>query len=463
MARSLLSCGLVVLCSLFAGRARAQGEAAADPAAASQPSAEQEAQAAADEAAAAARAAVEAAKAAAEAATAEATAAAAHASDQARASEHDNDGDDDGDDDDADRAGGHRGKRHHSCKNHAPADVASFCSGQLCLQPKVRLRLRYDAIEQDPSVDFIGRNNGFGLSSGRLGLAGQYRDWLNFELLMDGGFVEQTDRNLVAGSTFAALKDAWVELKPWDFIQVRAGQFKTPFDEESMRSTSDLRFVDRSVGNRGIRSGEGYQTLGLSPPRNLGVMAGAEDFTLGPLGMQYLVAVVNGNGENQAFNDNSVPAVYGRLALSAFDAVSLGVGGTYNPRTVGALPNLYDEVDAGFTVDAHAAMFGAFADASFIWMNTQFPTTGAPDSQAMAATGEIGYRLWFGLGAGYRFGWYDPTSVFANDSVMEHTIGVRYDLPRLPLALVLDYTIALEQPGRELNNNRLGALIQLNI
>jgi len=486
MARSILFCSLVCLCSLVAGRTLAQGETATDPAAMSQPAAEQEAQAAAAEAAAAAKEAVEAARAAADAAAAEATAAAASAPAGAEAAEHaasnryDDDGDDDDDDDDNDRDVEHHGKKHGKCKggckkhggkqrghcrdrDGCQAETASFCSGELCLQPKVRLRLRYDAIEQDPSVDYIGRNNGFGLSSGRLGLSGQYGDWLGFTMLMDGGFVNQTDRNLVAGSTFAALKDAWVQLKPWDFILVRAGQFKTPFDEETMRSTGDLRFVDRSVGARGIRSGEGYQTLGISPPRNLGVMAGAEDFRLGPLGMQYLVAVVNGNGENQAFNDNSAPAVYGRLALSAFDAVSLGVGGTYNPRTVGALPNLYDESDLGFTVDAHASMFGAFADASFFWINTQYPTTAAPDSQAMAATAEIGYRLWFGLGAGYRFGWYDPTSTFANDSVMEHSIGVRYDVPHLPLALVLDYTIALEQPGRELNNNRLGALIQLDI
>jgi len=46
-----------------------------------------------------------------------------------------------------------------------------------------------------------------------------------------------------------------------------------------------------------------------------------------------------------------------------------------------------------------------------------------------------GYRLWFGLGAGYRFGWYDPKTTFGNDTVMEHTVGVRYDLPDLPLAL----------------------------
>ncbi|MBN2360005.1 MAG: hypothetical protein JXR83_11175 [Deltaproteobacteria bacterium] len=473
MARASSLLWVVCLSFAVAGGALAQDETAdesspagdsqqeqpASPATAEQEAAEaaEDAAAAAEEAAAAAREAVEAARAAVEAVGDEVATPAAGSQPAADQEQQGEEGDRDGDDR---RARREKRRRARADRSDEPA---TFCSGELCLQPKLRLRLRYDAIEQDTQVDYIGRNNGFGLSSGRLGLRGEYGRWVGFNVTMDGGFVEQTDRNLVGGTTFAALKDAWVQIKPWDFILVRAGQFKTPFDEESLRSTAELRFVDRSVGDRGIRSGEGYQVLGASPARNLGLMAGAEDLRLGPFGLQYLAAVVNGNGENQAYNDNSAPAVFGRLALSAFDAVGLGVGGVYNPRTVGALPNLYDEIDAGFTVDAHAMLFGAYADASFLWINTQYPTTGAPDSVAMAASAEVGYTLWFGLGAGYRFGWYDPTSTFGNDAVVEHTVGIRYDVPRLPLALIVDYTIALEQPGRELANNRLGALLQLNI
>jgi len=95
----------------------------------------------------------------------------------------DDDDDDDGDDDDDRWATGRHGKKHGKCKgkcgkHHGHCGIGTvamarrplFCSGELCLQPKLRLRLRYDAIEQDPTVDYIGRNNGFGLSSGRLGL-----------------------------------------------------------------------------------------------------------------------------------------------------------------------------------------------------------------------------------------------------------------------------------------------------
>jgi hypothetical protein len=81
----------------------------------------------------------------------------------------------------------------------------------------------------------------------------------------------------------------------------------------------------------------------------------------------------------------------------------------------------------------------------------------------MAVTVEAGYVLWFGLGAGYRFAWFDPSSVFDYDAVTEHSVGLRYDLPGMPVALILDYTMALEQPGRELTNNRLAGLVQLDI
>lgn len=388
----------------------------------------------------------------------------------------DDDDDDDGDDDD-ERAGHHhqghkcsKDKHHRHGHDEAPCEGScagdnskGFCSGSLCLEPGVRLRVRYDAIEDDAAVSYIGRNDGFGLSSARFKLRGRHGDWLRFNLGLEGGFVEQTDSNVVAGRTFMALKDAWLDVRPFDFFQVRVGQFKTPFNLESWRSTSTLRFVDRSVGDRGIRVGEGYQTLGVSPDRDLGVMVGSQEFEVGPVSLLYLASATNGNGTNQAFNDNSFPALHGRLELGLWDVVKIGGGALYNPRSIGVLPNLYDETDLGFTADAQVAVFGAFLDASLMWVNTAYPTTGAPDSSAMAVSVEAGYLLWFGLGAGYRFAWYDPTSVFDYDAVMEHSVGVRYNLPGMPVALILDYTIALEQPGRELTNNRLAGLVQLDI
>jgi len=416
----------------------------------------------------AAEAAVEAAEAA-EAADAAAEAAEAVA-ESSEGGEHDwgdddddDDGDhDDGDDDDDDDDGV---LDDDFCRPRCGGKeryMTPFCSGDICFEPGVRLRLRYGAVEDDPTVAYVGRNDGFGLTSARVKLRGTYSSWVSFALSLEGGFVEQTDKNLVSGSTFAALKDAWVDVHPFDFFQARFGQFKLPFDEESIRSTASLRFTDRSVAARGIRTGEGYQQLGLTPPRDLGVMVGTQDFRVGPIGLLYLFSITNGNGVNQAYNDNSAPAFHGRLALSLWDFLSVGGGALYNPRTTGELPNLFDENDVGFTADLHAAVLGAFLDAGYHYVMTQYPTTGAPDSVAMGAAVEAGYVLWFGLGAGYRFGWFEPTSTFDNDSVMEHTVGVRYDFPELPLTMVLDYTIALEEPGRELQNNRVAGVLQLD-
>jgi len=435
-----------------AERAVDAAERAAEAAASASDDAADAAEQAVEEAAEAAEEAAEAAEEAAEA---------AEEAEEAREEEQEDDADDDDDDDDDDDFLDDDFCRPR-CAQRARY-MTPFCSGDLCFEPGLRIRLRYDAIEDDPVAAYVGRNDGFGLSSGRIKLRGTYGSWISFHLALEGGYVEQTDKNLVSGSTFAALKDAWVDVHPFDFLQARVGQFKVPFDEEGMRSTADLRFTDRSLADRGVRAGEGYQQLGLTPPRDIGVRVGAEDFRLGPFGLMYLASITNGNGVNEAYNDNSAPAFHGRLALSLWDFLSIGGGGLYNPRTTGELPNLYDETDIGFTTDLQASVLGAFLEGSYHYVLTQFPTTGAPDSVAMGASVEAGYVLWFGLGAGYRFSWYDPTSTFDNDAIMEHTVGVRYDFPELPLALVMDYTVAMEEPGRELQNNRVAGVIQLDI
>lgn len=345
-----------------------------------------------------------------------------------------------------------------SIKNHSPVQ---FCAGDFCLEPGLRLRLRYDAIEDDATVAYVGRNDGFGLSSARLKLRGNY-GWADFKLEFEGGFIRQTDSNIVAGRTFAAIKDAWIHARPFDFFEIWAGQFKVPFSAESMRSSANLHFSDYSVGERGIRAAQGYQVNGLGQPRDVGIMLGADGFQLGPVTLLYLASVTNGNGIDQAYNDNSYPALHGRMELGLWDMAYIGAGALYNPRTVGLLPNLYDEAHIGAVADFGLRLRGGFIDGSYTYMLTQYPTTGSPDSVAMAAHIEAGYQLWFGLGAAYRFAWFDPSSTFDYDALTEHSVAIRYDLPGAPVALVIDYTIALEQAGRELQNNRIGGMLQID-
>ena len=358
----------------------------------------------------------------------------------------DDDNEDDIDDDD------------RAMKNHHPVQ---FCAGDFCLEPGLRLRLRYDSIEDDATVAYVGRNDGFGLSSARLKFRGNY-GWADFKLEVEGGFIRQTDSNIVAGRTFAALKDANVHARPFSFFELWAGQFKVPFSAESMRSSANLRFADYSVGERGIRAAQGYQVHGLDQPRNLGVMMGSDGFAVGPVTLLYLASVTNGNGIDQAFNDNSYPALHGRMEVGIWDMAYLGVGALYNPRTVGVLPNLFDEAHLGGVVDFGLRLRGGFIEGSYTYMLTQYPTTLSPDSVAMAAHISAGYQLWFGLGAAYRFAWFDPSSTFDYDALTEHSVAIRYDLPGAPVALLIDYTVALEQAGRELQNNRIGGMVQID-
>ena len=70
----------------------------------------------------------------------------------------------------------------------------------------------------------------------------------------------------------------------------------------------------------------------------------------------------------------------------------------------------------------------------------------------------------------YRWAYFDPTSSladsatesrspFENDALTHHTFGLNYN-PEYPIRLKVQYTLALEEEGRELDNDRAEVLLQ---
>jgi hypothetical protein len=73
----------------------------------------------------------------------------------------------------------------------------------------------------------------------------------------------------------------------------------------------------------------------------------------------------------------------------------------------------------------------------------------------------------FGLRPGYRLSYLDPTTAYPDDSLVEHTVGIRYDPATyaLPIALFVDVTSLWEigQTGTlKFDNNWLTVLLQIN-
>jgi len=87
-----------------------------------------------------------------------------------------------------------------------------------------------------------------------------------------------------------SLRDFWVELAKYHQAQLRVGQFKVPFGNQELTSSGSQQFVDRSIASGAF-----------APARDQGTMVFG---TFAGRKFGYMASVTNGNGENNAANDN---------------------------------------------------------------------------------------------------------------------------------------------------------------
>ena len=369
-----------------------------------------------------------------------------------------------------------------------PRDGAPDCrvNAAVCVKndlfaiwPRLRLRTGYEFVQADSQILTVGQNDGFFIDQTRIGLDGAFKDDLRFRLIVDvvtllpGG----APNDPVQGIS-AAVRDAWVAWMPSDWFFLSVGQQFMPSDLEGSSTIAALPFARRSVATSGVKAGHGFAVNGLSPSRQMGLVFGStEKAKIAGVGIEYLFAVANGNGQNILGNDNKLPAGYGRVGASLGDMVRVGVGGRHNPRTVGTLPNLFNEVENLGFVDATVKLLGISVSAQGMMKQTSFGTL-FPDGGEGSDDVGVGVTGWifaddpfgislFGVIPAYRFSYYDPSSTFDDDQLIENTLGVRWDVPvdGLPLALFVDGTLLTEfgTNVRDLDNARVTALLQLEL
>ncbi len=324
------------------------------------------------------------------------------------------------------------------------------------------IRARASATESDPAAPFVGRNNGFNLAHARLELTAGYGDKLWLRFATDGAFdrgngfsgaVAQTG----VGNLVFALRDAYIAYEPWRPLRFMIGQFRAPFDQEALWSTTRLMFISRAVESQGVRATEGYFVPGMSPDRELGLRISGESLHLSEkIWANYYVAVTNGNGFNVNAHDNNILAVWARGEIQ-FPYIRIAAAGFWNGMTFGTYPNLFDEQRYGATGDVRFAWANHFGElvafGQFIFAQTRFTSTNAPIVTQLGAHAQAGYKFWFGLQPAYRIAWFEPSNRIANDMLLYHTVGLSYDLPWVPLRLVANYTFTGEETGRSLRNN----------
>jgi hypothetical protein len=354
----------------------------------------------------------------------------------------------------------------------APADAsAKPASEKLPLRVAVHgfARAGYAYVPYDPKVSiYVGRDSGFRLYNSRLIVNGGYGERVDFELSVDGSTsIDDAGR----ASFRVGFVDAYTTVK-WSWGYVRAGQFKTPFNGEFLLDDQYVPFARRSPVSDGLLRDEAGRddVRGISLDRQLGAMVGINL----PVGAKWKfradLAGVNGNGSNQARNDNRTPAVVGRVSFG-IPALTIGASGFWNDRTTDIAANeatyrdIAGEADVladikGFKLGSTPAALHLFGMAVYRSSQLQVGKNEAlgssqqgqlpssiPAIHSLGVVASAGLLL-EGTTLNYepalRFSHYRPDdSVRAGETVFalnDVTVGVNLMARSLPMRLQLNYT-----------------------
>ena len=320
-------------------------------------------------------------------------------------------------------------------------------------EPFGYLRLQYIAVQNDPNVAFVGRDDGFELQNARIGVRGNLVQRVSFLVAIDGA-VDERAQNTPQGKLQVGLRDAFADVMLGAGISVRGGFFQTWVDPQGLVADTVRETIDRPIESRGMRSTEGWYTPGLPPGRSLGA-ALRLDPPAGQIGFE--LAVQNGADEFASNNDNDKPAVsiaaQYRLTAESF----IVAAARWNPRTVGELPFRQDETDLQGSLGAQISQGPVSFGIGAIVQRTTFESTNGPPQNAYGGHAQVFVRIPASqpIAIGYRFGILDPSSLIVTDRIMEHTLGAVLALPALHMRTQLQITHVQEQAERELSNDRI--------
>ena len=336
-------------------------------------------------------------------------------------------------------------------------------------EPFGYLRAQYIAVQNDPNVAYVGRDDGFELQNARVGVLGRLDQRAAFVVAFDGAVDERLQVNATDGKLRVGLRDAFADVRLGGQLVARGGLFQAWVDPEALVADTVRELVDHPIESRGMRATEGYQTPGLTPGRSLGAAIRLDpdpaDGASGSVGLGFELAVQNGADEFSSNNDNDKPAISATLLARLPRTSWVLVAARYNPRTVGDLPFRQDENDLQATAGLRLALGPVALGGGAIVQRTTFPTTGGPAQTAFGAHGQVMFEVpaALPLAIGYRFGILDPSSLITTDRVMEHTAGVVLGVPRYRMRVQLQVTHVVEQAARELANDRAQLAAELSL
>jgi hypothetical protein len=314
--------------------------------------------------------------------------------------------------------------------------------------------------------------DGFSIKRVRLDFQGHFSSQFDYRLLFD--FVGQSGANGTAATggqlISPFLVEGYIVYKPFDWLNIKAGQMIVAFSQENMTQDRNLDLIERSqvvnalVARKGDAANGLVDSLGNQNGRDIGIQAGG---SIGKLKDRYLLdyyfQLLDGAGINTLDNNQSKD-IDARLVFHPLK--ELAVGGSYYDG--------YDRFTSNLTKDQRRTRWGA--DLAFTEDNYSLKGEYIRGQEgkgiANAHTGNPGVTThdgWFAQ-AGYffiprhleglfRYDWYDPNTAKPEVRGAYYDFGLSYFF-NVWTKLQLYYSLR-DQQGATANTNLFEAQLQL--
>jgi hypothetical protein len=327
----------------------------------------------------------------------------------------------------------------------------------------------------------VGHDSGFRLYNTRLEFSGAFGKWVDFDLSIDS--VYNIDPTTGQAPVSVGFEDAYTTLH-YNSLYLRLGQFKTPFNGEFLLDDQYIPFVRRSAVTEGLAVDESNTPEpGILLDRQLGAMIGGRIPFGEKLGMDMTLAAVNGNGANQARNDNPAIALVGRVAVGT-SSNFVAFSGYWNERTQGTLSTRMDERDLAGDIDflVTTPSFGmgdgtgrvkVFGMASY--RNVYYETVPqAARTESWGGVGSVSLPVAVGpivLEPAFRYVYFQPDSTLRTpDStsspapfhIQDATVGLNISPQVIPLRFQINYTNRIAAAVWEQPDTLLEFVLQAN-
>lgn len=314
--------------------------------------------------------------------------------------------------------------------------------------------------EANVDDSLIGAHNGFRLMNARLGAGLVLSERLMAFVSVDGSVSKRRETDPLDGNRVVDLKDAYFQWAASRYAWLRAGQFKAPFNGETLLPDGALPFVTRSVVTDGVLPPEGFTRSGITLDRQVGLELGSERLG-GDIGLRYSLAVVNGNGANVLNNDNNAVTPVARVTVDFGPRFELSANGFFNRMTEAerGYRLTSDQLGAGADLGYHAKNVDVFLMG--VWRQIRHLGSGLPTESGLGLVGWGHYRFLERFEAGVRVAWYEPSNLVSADGQTEVAAMVGYRAKKVPLRFIAQYTVRAEELSAAVNNNSVDGLLQV--